>query len=142
TMDGYESLLLRGRYPIAIVFIGVPPGDVDVNVHPAKLEVRFRRPPAVHQLIVPAVRARLTAALAPGGPVPSTVEGASGVAEAPAPYPAPAAAPEPRQAGLWASAPRGFASLRFVGQIFDGYLVCEGDGRVVLIDQHAAHERV
>src|SRR5439155_927636 len=43
---------------------------------------------------------------------------------------------------LWSAAPGGFASLRFIGQIFDGYLVCEGDGRVVLIDQHAAHERV
>jgi DNA mismatch repair protein MutL len=43
----------------------------------------------------------------------------------------------------WSAAPRGgFAALRFVGQIFDGYLLCEGDGRVVLIDQHAAHERV
>src|SRR4029077_18839807 len=50
-------------------------------------------------------------------------------------------APE-RQDGLWATAPRGFASLRFIGQIFDGYLLCEGEGRVVLIDQHAAHERV
>ena len=43
---------------------------------------------------------------------------------------------------LWSAAPGGFASLRFIGQIFDGYFVCEGDGRVVLIDQHAAHERV
>src|SRR6185369_8324591 len=43
---------------------------------------------------------------------------------------------------LWAPVPRGFASLRFIGQIFAGYLVCEGEGRVVLIDQHAAHERV
>src|SRR5262249_31604943 len=46
------------------------------------------------------------------------------------------------QAPLWTPAPRGFASLRFIGQIFDGYLLCEGEGRVVLIDQHAAHERV
>jgi DNA mismatch repair protein MutL len=53
----------------------------------------------------------------------------------------PGAAPG-SQPGLWAPAARGFASLRFIGQIFDGYLLCEGDGKVVLIDQHAAHERV
>src|SRR5213078_899398 len=55
------------------------------------------------------------------------------------PRAAPAAA---AQAPLWTPAPRGFASLRFIGQIFDGYLLCQGEGRVVLIDQHAAHERV
>jgi DNA mismatch repair protein MutL len=64
-LDGYESLLLRGRYPVAVLFLRVPPGEVDVNVHPAKLEVRFRRPAAVHQLIAPALCARLAAALAP-----------------------------------------------------------------------------
>ena len=139
-LDGYESLLLRGRYPIAVLFLGVPPGEVDVNVHPAKLEVRFRRPAAVHQLVVPAIRARLTAALAPA-PAPAQ---AWTVAEAPPAYGAHVAAPTApvEQPGLWAAAARGFASLRFIGQIFDGYLLCEGDGRVVLIDQHAAHERV
>jgi DNA mismatch repair protein MutL len=43
---------------------------------------------------------------------------------------------------LWQPAPAGFASLRFVGQVLDGYLLCEGGDRVVLVDQHAAHERV
>ena len=141
-LDGYESLLLRGRYPIAVVFLAVPPGEVDVNVHPAKLEVRFRRPAAIHQLIAPALRARLTAALAPAtapqlGPPVTAGEGSP--AYAPGGPSTRAAAAEP---GLWAPAPRGFASLRFIGQIFDGYLLCEGEGRVVLIDQHAAHERV
>ncbi|HLY38458.1 MAG TPA: DNA mismatch repair endonuclease MutL [Candidatus Binatia bacterium] len=138
-LDGYESLLLRGRYPIGVLFLGVPAGDVDVNVHPAKLEVRFRRPAALHQLVVPAIRARLRDALAP-----ITRPPAGAVHEPVAPY-TPASAPatiDGVQAGLWAPAPRGFASLRPIGQIFDGYLVCEGDGRVVLIDQHAAHERV
>jgi len=139
-LDGYESLLLRGRYPIAVLFLSVPPGEIDVNVHPGKLEVRFRRPAIVHQLVVPALRARLSAALAPLAAPPVQLR------EAPAAYgQAPTSVPEPaatEQGALWAAAPRGFASLRFVGQIFDGYLVCEDAGRVVLIDQHAAHERV
>jgi DNA mismatch repair protein MutL len=46
------------------------------------------------------------------------------------------------QESLWHPAPAGFASLRFVGQVLDGYLVCDGGDRVVLLDQHAAHERV
>jgi len=141
-LDGYASLVMRGRYPIAVLFLGIPPGEVDVNVHPAKLEVRFRSPAAVHQLIVPALRARLAAALAPPPPAAVARETAPAYA-APrvdgAPHTATAAA---AQAPLWTPAPRGFASLRFIGQIFDGYLLCEGEGRVVLIDQHAAHERV
>jgi len=142
-LDGYESLLLRGRYPIAVLFVAVPPGEVDVNVHPAKLEVRFRRPAAVHQLIAPALRARLATALAPGPAAghPITIgEGGPAYAARGADTREPEAPGE--QPGLWAPAPRGFASLRFIGQIFDGYLLCEGEGRVMLIDQHAAHERV
>ncbi len=153
-LDGYESLLMRGRYPVAMLFLATAPGEIDVNVHPAKLEVRFRRPQAVHQMIVSALRSRLTAALGPP-------QGATGVAEPPprwetapalrlAPLPvggdaspAPAATPAGgTQTGLWQPAPEGFASLRFVAQLLDGYLLCEGAGRVVLLDQHAAHERV
>jgi DNA mismatch repair protein MutL len=146
-LDGYASLLVRGRYPIAAVFLGVPAGELDVNVHPAKIEVRFRRANQVHQLIAPALRRELARALAPAAAhAPDTVaEGAeySALPLGPSGATPPGAAPAaPAVAGLWATAPAGFASLRFVGQIFDGYLLCEGEGRVVLIDQHAAHERV
>jgi DNA mismatch repair protein MutL len=141
-LDGYESLLLRGRYPVAVLFLAVPPGEVDVNVHPGKLEVRFRRPASVHQLIVPALRSRLAAALAPAPAAPPGVaEDAPAYAEQP-PSSAGAEPGTPTQGALWAPAPEGFTTLRFVGQLFDGYLLCEGAGRVVLIDQHAAHERV
>src|SRR5207249_8657551 len=97
-LDGYAALVMRGRYPIAILFLTIPPGEVDVNVHPAKLEVRLRTPAAVHQLVVPALRARLAAALAP---VPAAFAG-----EAAPAYPAPRedgtppAAPA-TQAPLW-----------------------------------------
>jgi len=145
-LDGYASLVMRGRYPLAVLFLGVPAGEADVNVHPAKLEVRFRRPSAIHTLVVPALRARLAEGLAP------TVGAPTEVREAPPPYvffapvrddeAPPPATPAPASGALWATAPRGFGALRFVGQLFDGYLLCEGEGRVVLVDQHAAHERV
>ncbi|HLK10431.1 MAG TPA: DNA mismatch repair endonuclease MutL [Candidatus Binatia bacterium] len=149
-LDGYASLLMRGRYPVAVLVVRVAAGEVDVNVHPAKLEVRFRRPAVIHQLIAPALRARLTAALRTGA-----VAGGEVAAEASPGYAATAGrpleaspptigAPPPvaSQAPLWQPAPRGFTGLRVVGQVLDGYIVCEGDGRVILIDQHAAHERV
>jgi len=86
-LDGYESLLMRGRYPVAMVFLAAPPGEIDVNVHPAKLEVRFRRPAAAHQLIVSALRARLAAALKPADVLgqPTAPAERLGVAETPAP---------------------------------------------------------
>ena len=56
---GYSTLLMHGRYPAAVVFIEVPPEEIDVNVHPAKSEVRFRRGGAVHDLITRAVSERL-----------------------------------------------------------------------------------
>jgi DNA mismatch repair protein MutL len=159
-LDGYESLLMRGRYPVAMLFLATRPGELDVNVHPAKLEVRFRRPQAVHQLIVSALRGRLSAALGPqaatvvplgtrveeappryGTPPPASPQG--GVPPDHAPIAgAPAVTPAAGQGSLWHPAPAGFASLRFIGQVLDGYLVCDGGDRVVLLDQHAAHERV
>jgi len=170
-LDGYASLLMRGRYPIAVAIVRMAPGEVDVNVHPAKLEVRFRRTGVVHQLVVPALRRRLAEALQPGEAPAAARPGGyrlvpvadAAVADAPdgraleAETGAFAAPDEPRavahpagdahaagpaQAALWQPAPEGFRALRFLGQIFDGYLLCEGDGRLVLIDQHAAHERV
>jgi DNA mismatch repair protein MutL len=159
-LDGYASLLMRGRYPVAILFLHLPAGELDLNVHPAKLEVRFRAPTALHQLVVPALRARLRGALAVPGRVADAVgEGglayaaSDGLATAVAPTteeatPAPAGVPHlplgplATQQALWSAAPGGFRALRFLGQLFAGYLLCEGEDRVVLIDQHAAHERV
>ena len=62
---GYSTLLMHGRYPAAAVFIEVPPEEVDVNVHPAKSEVRFRRGGAVHDLITQSVKERLRSQGAP-----------------------------------------------------------------------------
>ena len=151
-LDGYESLVVRGRYPAVVLVVRVAPGELDVNVHPAKLEIRFQRSAAVHQLVAGAVRARLREALVPAPPLddpgPSTAvteplepyavaDGMDAVPSLPLARPSDSA-----QASLWQPAAQGFRPLRFVGQLFDGYLLCEHDGQALLIDQHAAHERV
>ncbi len=187
-LAGYSTLLMHGRYPAAAVFLEVPAHEVDVNVHPAKSEVRFRHGGAVHELLARAVQARLrdqrdgvprtTVPLAPppqgalrlppradaaalAGAALRLIDAPALAADAPAAVlpnplaaPAPSAAvsrptvlPAPRRAPLPEAVPdeagRGyFASLRPLGQVFDGYLVCEGRDQLVLIDQHAAHERV
>ncbi|GBD27369.1 DNA mismatch repair protein MutL [bacterium HR30] len=167
-LAGYSTLLMTGRYPLAVLFLELAPTEIDVNVHPAKLEVRFRRGGAVHELISRSVQERLRAQLPPLG---------SGLSEGDKPKlefaslpqiePLPLGPPEStqREGGAvpqwvlevpWRSpsqppssatlappqARPSFAQLRVVGQVFEGYLVCEGRDQFVLVDQHAAHERV
>jgi DNA mismatch repair protein MutL len=60
--EAYRGLLMAGRYPVAFLFLEVPPDQVDVNVHPTKAEVRFRNQDALYQLVQRAVRERLQAA--------------------------------------------------------------------------------
>ena len=88
-LHGYETLLMKGQYPVAIAFLEVPSADVDVNVHPAKYEVRFRRPSDVHDAVADAIRQALRQE-AKGPPVrgPSTEAAGPafvGVMEAPLP---------------------------------------------------------
>jgi DNA mismatch repair protein MutL len=149
-MAAYASLLPRGRYPGAVLLLEVAPEEVDVNVHPMKLEVRFRDGRAVHEAIGRAVHDALQtrapwtepAQVAEALPEYATESSAPATAGATralrlVSVPAPMRA-EPSSLG----APGFFSSLRVVGQVFDGYLVCEGECEIWLIDQHAAHERV
>ncbi len=153
---GYEELVPRGRFPVAALFLEVPTGEVDVNVHPAKTEIRFRNAGRVRSLIVSALRRALAeeghraaapAAAAPlmgrfrqGGaaPPPELAERAAAW-QAPLdpvlPPSAPPPAPEEPEA---VDLPLGAARA----QLHDTYIVAQtGDG-IVLVDQHAAHERL
>jgi DNA mismatch repair protein MutL len=161
--EGYASLVPRGRWPGAVVMLRVPPADVDVNVHPAKHEVRFRLAHVVHDTVLGAVRHALKGATGLGEPARDDVATAlrtyvlrdpsaavRSLVEPPVvPTGTPAAAADLVREAAVADAPpfatvirTSFASLRFVGQVLRGFLVCEGGDRIVLIDQHAAHERV
>ena len=137
----YQGRLERGRHPVAVIDIGIDPSLVDVNVHPAKKEVRFREEGAVFSALQKAVRSALGGsepfhyrAVEPASAMPvggtriqlSLHEGATALAT-------PDDASSRQQVGV---------VLRPVGQVGAGYLVAEGPDGLVLIDQHAAHERI
>jgi DNA mismatch repair protein MutL len=162
---GYGPLLEKGRYPLAALFLDLPGSEVDVNVHPQKLEVRFARAQEVYAAVrhvVGAAIARapwLRAADAvrtftepPNYRVPP--ERLDRTSEAPAPrvferagqsmlsLPLRARDVAAEQMAPAEVAPVFFGALNYVGQIHRTYLVCEARDALVLIDQHAAHERV
>jgi len=151
--DAYRDALPPGRYPVAVIFLQAEPELVDVNVHPAKWEVRFRDARAVADLLR---RAIATAVRGGVGTRPAGLPASSAPAQAAlelAPLPGrgfvageasgewfgqvtgPARAREPRPTSP-------FAALRYLGQALGTYLVLEGEKGIVLVDQHAAHERV
>jgi len=163
-LRAYGELMPHGRYPGALVFLQVPPAGLDVNVHPAKAEVRFADPRAAWE----AIYGGLTQVLARGDWMPQrngtdpapAYDASQRVAEAierygtrmPATWWMPPAqtplAPAPKaeegsqpQAEL-VPRPAWFRGLRYLGQLHRTYLVCEGPRGLVLIDQHAAHERI
>ncbi len=154
-LQAYHGLLMVGRYPIAVLFLEMPPETVDVNVHPAKAEVRFRDQRQVFSVVQRAVRATLLRE-AP----PPEVELERGWSSGPSDResggefdPAWMMAAEER---LQQGQPEPVSSrllpdedgadevplLRAVGQVGTAYLVAEGPDGLYLIDQHAAHERI
>jgi DNA mismatch repair protein MutL len=138
---GYRSAVAPQDRPSLFLSLSVPPQDVDVNVHPAKLEVRFRERFQVERALEEAVRhglGKLTAAaeLRPSGPVERWTPRESA---------APGAAPPaevwlPLDQSAPASLPATFA--RPVLQVLDTYLVFQTPEGVAFVDQHSAHERV
>jgi DNA mismatch repair protein MutL len=137
----YQGRLERGRHPVAVIDIGIDPELVDVNVHPAKKEVRFRDEGAVFAALQRAVRSALDGSDPFRYRPAETSPGAIAVATATGPQ---LALHEARVA-LEAAETNGHAAapvLRPIGQVGPGYLVAEGPHGLVLVDQHAAHERV
>ena len=195
--EGMQGFLMKGYQPAGALLLTVPPEQVDVNVHPAKREIRFRRGEVVHRFVAAAVARAMAAyqqelragVFTPGAPAASS-DPATISAPAPRPgglaEPEPAFRPEPVRlpvaplttaepgvrppaapvsvsgppvAPAFAPDERGssaaleplpapadpaedFTGLTLIGQLFALYLLCEKDGQFIVIDQHAAHERL
>jgi DNA mismatch repair protein MutL len=116
-VEAYGSLVPVGRQPVAIVNVRVPPGEVDFNVHPSKLEVKLLRERAVYAAIQRALRAALASDE----------------------WSVATWSDEPEEAGFGGELLR---ELRVLGQAGKTYLIAEGQAGLYLVDQHAAHERV
>jgi len=152
-LQGYETLLMKGRYPGVVFYLEIPYHEVDVNVHPAKYEVRFRRQTEIHEAVTEAVREGLrdkARGIRPSVDEQRT-EASPRVEEASLPYSGRAGggALDSSLFGLVAEKATGeqrrpgfFSSLEILGQLLECYLVCASSRGLVLIDQHAAHERV
>jgi DNA mismatch repair protein MutL len=175
--EAYRDALPVGRHPVLVLYVRVPPEEVDANVHPTKSEVRFRDPRGVHRSVREAIAravgvrrgaSRGAATLAAGAPEGGLHGGwllhqggrlADALPEPPASQKTEQRDPQdtasmaedaerstdlPRSEPRWmvSSAPVGLREHRFVGQLFGTYLAFERRGSLVLIDQHAAHERI
>jgi len=156
-VNAYHTYLMVGRYPTALLFLSIMPGEVDVNVHPTKAQVRFRGKNRVFSAVTRAVRRTLLAY----SPVPSItpsiwhsynqteqrdpldwhfahdIESKESAIQI----------TQPSEIGahlsqLEITEKKGLPLLRSIGQIGATYIVAEGPDGLYLIDQHAAHERV
>jgi DNA mismatch repair protein MutL len=166
--EAYHSLLLAGRHPIAVVGITLDPALVDVNVHPAKTEIKFLRERQVYAAVQRAVREAVLAT----AEAPEIAPHAFAVPDwASAPSLEGETATGADQSPLWRTPVRGQAAsadqsasaggfgvpgpeleepvgghklpiLRVLGQVSQSYIITEGPDGVYMVDQHAAHERI
>ncbi|HOT24866.1 MAG: DNA mismatch repair endonuclease MutL [Chloroflexi bacterium] len=149
-IKAYNTMLMVGRYPVAVLFIELPARQVDVNVHPSKAEVRFRDADQVFSALQRAIRRGLLAY----SPLPEIQavnlwgRQAGSEPERADFTPAAGKAWEEADAASETTRPQSYLPmeplplLRLIGQVAATYLVAEGPDGLYLIDQHAAHERV
>ena len=192
-MDGYRHLLMKGRYPVVILFLQIDPAQIDINVHPTKHEVRFREQSKIHDFIAESLRQTLRPAGWLDTKADTQVTGQADndvslsqtqaanlddsrqtsnfVREASDQYSPPLVTSRQNEFGpamlssslsyspdqpappenftastqyiLPGSESSGFFSrLQILGQYHHSYILCQDGSDLILIDQHAAHERV
>lgn len=156
-MEGYGQRLMKGRYPQAVLFIDMDPSLVDVNVHPTKQEVRFRESREMHDRLVSVLDKALGKRIYPGpvmmkepGEAPQEPERTLfTMAESAAGYTMGQPFQRPTEIGTRDRKENRYRDTELfggpvgiIGQLKDTYILCQtGDG-FLMIDQHAAHERV
>ncbi len=155
--EAYRDVLHGERHPAYVLFLEIDPGGVDVNVHPSKIEVRFRDARAVHQFVLHAVAKSLSGSVAETPPAiaapvalaghavqPRAGQAALGLAQPVAGYTAmfaaaraagPVVTPAP---GSEPVPPLGYA----LAQLHGIYILAQNEQGLVLVDMHAAHERI
>jgi DNA mismatch repair protein MutL len=161
-IQAYHTLLPVGRYPFGLVFIDMPPEEVDVNVHPTKVEVRFRDEGALFGAVQRAVRASLLetgpvrdlgawpgAAGSNNGPAswtgtlrPATVSDSDAAVQPSLDWSGRDAADGDMTSGVDPEGGGRLPVMRVIGQVGAAYIIAEGPEGLYLIDQHAAHERI
>lgn len=168
-VEGYGDFLMKGQYPKAILYLEIDPTKVDVNVHPAKREVRFEKPQVIHQFVAQAVKKALQKEIYSAGSPEKAREQVACSRSVPEP-PLTAGGVMLRggegRVGVWGHSPKQptsprtpicgsdfsggslfasgqFSQLKIIGTIASSYILCESpEQKLVLIDQHAAHERI
>ena len=169
--EGYHTALMKGKYPVCCLFLEIGPGEVDVNIHPAKREVKFHREREVRRFVADAVKKGLSdyhsqqsvnnmskpdfvapesfglaAEDIPSEPVAEQKPLDMGFKEPPAPTPKEDAAPLISEVTLKEQPNRNqpllSVPLKIIGVVGKLYVILESERGLVLMDQHAAHERV
>jgi DNA mismatch repair protein MutL len=165
--EGYHTALMKGQFPVTFLFLDLDPAAVDVNVHPAKREVRFRDPNSVREAVVATIRRTLESGrsdweqqfqrpVAPALPQPVAVPVPVAAVLAPE-FAAPVQASvlpvetngdrrvtprEPWRQPEPAAAPAASRQFQIIGVLNKLYVLMENQEGLVLVDQHAAHERI